>query len=86
MVLYGTNRRQWDSILPRMNPVCRWIDDDGKVLIRWEMPQEVADEFGVDVNTGCATPGCGCSDMLAYDGGLFIDTNWRQTNWFFDVE
>lgn len=84
LVLYGDNQSLWEQILPHMNPVCRWVDSDGKVIVRWEMPETVAKRMGLDRNTECSTPGCHCSTVLEYAGGFIIDSNWRHVRWYFD--
>jgi hypothetical protein len=84
MVLYGNNMTQWTDLLPRLTPVCRWMDGD-LAMVRWQMPDDVAARYGVSNESGCAAPGCGCTKWQSYDGGLLVDTNWEQTGWFFDA-
>jgi hypothetical protein len=84
LVLCGDNRRQWEDILPHMTPVCRWVDDDGKVIVRWEIPTIIAKRVGLSSGAQCSTPGCHCSNLIEINGGFLIDSNWRNVKWYFD--
>jgi len=84
LVLYGDNHDMWSVLLPQMTPVCRWVDETGRIIVRWEMPKDLAEIVGLDSNSGCSNPGCECGDrVLEIVGGFLVDTNWRHVGWFF---
>lgn len=87
LVLYGDHMPTWERLLPMLKPMFTWVDES-LVMIRWQMPDRVARLAGISQDSTCQNPGCNCGKMLAYsedgESGFLIDTNWRQTGWFFD--
>lgn len=75
------DHREFEALLPRLEPVLIYADENGRDWVRWEMAREVAAQMGWgDMKCEC----CETSAAVGTELAVHLDTAWDEISWFFN--
>jgi hypothetical protein len=75
-----SDHTELNMLLPKSVPLCMYVDEDGREVLRWDVPEVLARELFGDLVCECCQESYVCDNG---DGTVGVDTMWDEVSWWF---